>query len=111
MRARLAVLFLFLAMSPLADAQTKLSSTTSSLVVVPDIAQRVAKFKPVEMPFNSQGLSPRERQLVEKFVEASHYVEAIYWRQNDPEALALYQQLAGSKEERDQLVRKYIFIN
>jgi hypothetical protein len=107
MRARLAVLFVIALMSSLAEAQTK----PVSVNVVPDIAQRVAKFKPVEMPFNSQGLTPRERQLVDKLVEASHYIEAIYWRQNDPEALTLYQQLAGSKDERDQLVRQYIFIN
>ena len=107
MRVRLAVLFAIALMSSLAEAQTK----PVSLKVVPDIAQRVAKFKPVEMPFNAQGLTPRERQLVDKLVEANHSIEAIYWRQNDPEALTLYQQLAGSKEERDQLVRKYIFIN
>jgi hypothetical protein len=108
MRATLAVPVLLLVMS-LAHTQTK--PAAPSLHVVPDIAQRVAKFKPVEMPFNSQGLSPRERQLVDKLVEASRYIEAIYWRQNDPEALALYQQLAGSKNDRDQHVRKYIFIN
>jgi len=107
MRARLAVLFAIALMSSLAEAQTN----PVSLNVVPDIAQRVAKFKPVEMPFNAQRLTPRERQLVDKLVEASHYIEAIYWRQNDPEALTLYQQLAASKEERDQLLRKYIFIN
>ena len=49
---------------------------------------------------------------MDKLVEASHYIEDIYWRQSDPEALTLYQQLAGSKEPSAiRLVRRYLFIN
>ncbi len=106
---------LVLLMTPLTDAQTNRKaspqSTTTTLKVVPDLAQRVAKFKPVEMPFKPDGLSPRERQLVDKLVEACRYIEDIYWRQSDPEALTLYQQLAGSKDQRDQDLRRYLFIN
>ena len=86
-------------------------AASAGLKVVPDLAARVAKYKRVEMPFRAEGLSPRERQLVDKLVEASHYLEDIYWRQSDPEALTLYQQLAGSKNARDQMVRRYLFIN
>lgn len=104
---------LALLMTPVTDAQTsrKSHSTAATLKVVPDLAQRVAKFKPVEMPFKADGLSPRERQLVDKLVEACRYFEEIYWRQLDPEALTLYQQLAGSKDHRDQILRRYLFIN
>jgi hypothetical protein len=113
----LTVALVVLLMSSLADSQThhksspKNTSATPKLIVVPDLAQRVAKFKPVEMPFNAAALSPRERQLVEKLVEASRYLEDIYWRQSDPDALTLYQQLAGSKDARDDLLRRYLFIN
>jgi len=85
-------------------------AASAGLKVAPDIAARVAKFKPVEMPLPA-GLSPRERRLVNKLVEASHYLEDIYWRQSDPEALSLYQQLAASKSRRDQMLRRYVFIN
>jgi hypothetical protein len=109
------LLLLIIVMANTIEAQTHRKSApqsaASELKVVPDIAQRVAKFKPVEMPLNSASLGPRERQLVDKLVEASDFLEQIYWRQVDPEALTLYQQLAGSKNQRDQLVRKYIFIN
>ena len=90
---------------------TKTSAAAPKLNVAADLAQRVAKFKPVEMPFNSAGLSARERQLVDKLVEACRYLEDIYWRQSDPDALTLYQQLAGSADARDDLLRRYIFIN
>ena len=106
---------LVLLMPPLTEAQTSRKApphgATPALKVVPDLAQRVAKFKPVEMPFRPEGLSPRERQLVDKLVEASRYIEQIYWRQSDPEALTLYQQLAASKEQRDQQLRRYLFIS
>src|ERR1700681_425713 len=55
----------------------------------PDLAARLAKFRRVEMPFHSVGLTSREQQMVAKLVEASGYLEDIYWRQSDPEGLAL----------------------
>jgi hypothetical protein len=41
------------------------------------------------MPFQPDGLTARQRQLVDKLVEASRYVEDIFWRQSDPEGLKL----------------------
>jgi hypothetical protein len=51
--------------------------------------ERLAKWKPVDMPFNSAGLSARERQMVDKLVEASQYLDDIYWRQSDPDGLLM----------------------
>ncbi|MGH9723620.1 MAG: hypothetical protein ACRD41_01005, partial [Candidatus Acidiferrales bacterium] len=48
-----------------ANAQTPATSSISSkLNVAPDLAARVAKFKRVEMPYHSEGLSAREKQMV-----------------------------------------------
>src|SRR5690348_5340452 len=80
------------------------------LKVVPDIAQRVAKYKPVQVPFQS-ALNPRERQLVQKLVEASRYIEDIYWRQSDPEGLELYQELVTRNDPGEQNLRQFLFIN
>jgi hypothetical protein len=79
--------------------------------VVPDLAQRVAKFRRVHMPFNSQRLSARERQMIDKLVDASGLLDCIYWRQSDPEGLKLYLSLAGSKNPQDELLRRYLKIN
>ena len=83
----------------------------ANLRVVPDLAQRVAKFRRVRMPFRSAGLSPREVQQVRKLVEACGYLESIYWWQSDPEALTLYQALASSTSVRDRELRRYLWIN
>ncbi len=84
---------------------------SAGMKVAPDLDKRVERFREVRMPFNSAGLSVRERKLVEKLVEACHYLENIFWRQSDPEALTLYQSLAGSKNPRDLKLRRYLWIN
>src|SRR5580698_8084945 len=79
--------------------------------LVPDLAERVAKFKLVHMPFNSAGLSARETEMVAKLVDASGLLDCIYWRQNDPEGLRLYLSLVNSKAPQDLLLRRYLKIN
>ncbi|MGA3294116.1 MAG: Zn-dependent hydrolase [Candidatus Acidiferrales bacterium] len=86
-------------------------SQSPSKVVAPDLAQRIAKFKPVKMPFNSQGLSAREKKMVDKLVDAAGLLDCIYWRQSDPEGLKLYLSLANSKDPQDRMLREYLKIN
>jgi len=87
------------------------ASDPSTVKVVPDLAARVRKFRSVQMPFPSGGLTANERTMVEKLVEACHFLESIYWRQVDPEALALYLSLEGSKNPRDIRLRRYLLIH
>jgi len=86
------------------------SAEPANVKVVPDLAKRVARFRSVEMPLRTD-LSANERKMVDKLVEACEYLESIYWRQIDPEALALYQSLEISKHPRDILLRRYLWIN
>jgi hypothetical protein len=79
--------------------------------VVPDLQQRVAKFRQVDMAFHSEGLSARENQIVLKLVEACRYLDDIYWRQIDPGALPLYNSLAGSNDPQDVSLRRFLWIN
>jgi hypothetical protein len=72
---------------------------------VSDLDQRLARWQQVKMPFDGSGLSVRERGIVQKLVEASQYLDDIYWRQSDPEGLALY------KSSRDPKIRRLLMIN
>jgi hypothetical protein len=104
---------LFFLIAPLA-AQTLSNSQPSSipnLKVLPDLDARLARFKPINMPFHQQGLSPREIQLVRKLVEVANYIEQIYWRQSDPDGLKLYLSLAGSTNPQDVKLRHFLKIN
>src|SRR6202171_5867866 len=94
-----------------AQAKTETKLDTSTLVVAPNLATQLAKFKPVRMPFDSSRLTPRERQLVAKLVEVCQSLESIYWRQSDPEGLKLYHALAGSTAPRDVELRRFLQIN
>ena len=86
-------------------------AASSGMQVVPDLAERLERFRRVQMPFHSAGLTVREKKMVEKLVDASRYLEDIFWRQIDPEALTLYQSLANSKNPKDEQLRRYIWIN
>ncbi len=76
-----------------------------------DIAAEVAKFKLVSMPFSVTGLNPKEQQMVYKLVEASNFLEAIYWRQSDPKGLELYKRLLGCNQVMNQKIRRFLMIN
>src|SRR5579859_2777669 len=84
---------------------------SSGMQVVSDLDQRLAKFRRVEMPFHSAGLSAREIKMVGKLVDASRHLEEIFWRQVDPDGLTLYESLAGSKNPKDEMLRRYLWIN
>jgi hypothetical protein len=103
---------LFLAAASLA-AQTTANgraSVTDQKVAL-DLDARLARFKPIKMPFHQEGLNPREIALVRKLVEAANYIEQIYWRQSDPEGLKLYVSLHGSKKPQDMKLRRFLKIN
>jgi hypothetical protein len=84
---------------------------SAGMQVVPDLDQRLAKFRRVEMQFHSAGLTAREVKMVGKLVDASRYLEEIYWRQIDPDGLTLYESLASSKNPKDEMLRRYLWIN
>lgn len=77
----------------------------------PDLDQRLARFKPVTMPFNAAGLTERERQMIDQLVAASQQLERMYWRQSDPEGLALHGALASIDTPMARNLRRYLGIN
>jgi hypothetical protein len=79
--------------------------------VAPDIAQRLARFQKVEMPFSYDGMSARERRVVDEMIAACRDLENIYWRQNNPEDIALYNSLAGTTDPKLRDARRYLWIN
>jgi hypothetical protein len=106
-----AIAALILLCSAAGLAQPKVDVAAALKTVTPDLDQRLARFKPVKMPFDAATLSPRERQMVDSLVTALRELENIYWRQSDPEGLALYNALDGDKSSVAQKLRRYLFIN
>jgi hypothetical protein len=79
--------------------------------VAPDVEQRLAKFRPVEMPFTFTGLSAREQCVVRELVAASQELENIYWRQINPKDIALFHETAGAKDAKTKAFHRYLWIN
>ena len=92
---------------PQIPSQSSAGVRPAQLVVVPDLASRVAKFKLVHMPFNSKGLTAREIKMVKKLVDASGLLDCLYWRQSDPEGLKLYLSLINRTDPEEVLLRRY----
>jgi peptidase M49-like protein len=79
--------------------------------VVPDLEQRLARFKPVQMAFDSSRYTQRERQMIDQLVLACRYLESMFWRQSDPEGLALFKALENDPAPAAQNLRHYLLIN
>jgi peptidase M49-like protein len=86
-------------------------ASSANMQVVPDLDKRLAKWRPVRMPFNTKGLTAKEIKMVEKLVDACRRLDEIYWRQSDPEGLSLYQTLEGSSNPHDVALRRFLRIN
>jgi len=114
----LGILSLSVSLFTLAQAHKKIAvskpanqSRSAQMHVVPDLKQRLARFRQVRMAFNSSALTVREQKMISKLVDACRYLDDIYWRQIDPDALQLYQSLAGSINPNDIDLRRYLWIN
>jgi hypothetical protein len=79
--------------------------------VAPDLDQRLARFKRVEMPFTYEPFTAREHRLIDELIAASRDLEDIYWRQNSPQDIPIYQSLVSSKDSRADALRRYLWIN
>jgi hypothetical protein len=86
-------------------------SCTSHPAPTENIAAQLAKFRPVQMPFSTAGLTAREVAMVRKLVEAGQDLESIFWRQSDLEGLAIYQTLANCPGATEKQIHHYLLIN
>src|SRR5882724_2441050 len=80
-------------------------------LIAPDIEQRLARFKPVEMPFTYEGMSAHERTVVNELIAACRDLENIYWRQNNPDDIALYNATAHATDAKVKAFHHYLWIN
>src|SRR5690242_3834944 len=96
---------------PIGEGRVGTGAISAKMNVAPDLSKRLAKWKPIKVPFAATKLSPKERQMVDKLVLACQMLEDAFWRQSDPEALVLHKQLEKSTNPKDVALRKFLFIN
>ena len=79
--------------------------------VAPDLQERLARWKRVEMPFTMDGLSSREKMLVTEMIAACRDLENIYWRQSDPQDIAAWNSMRRSADAHQRDVARLLWIN
>ena len=63
-------------------------------------AERVARWKPVAMPYARAGLTARQQQMIAKLADACHLMDTLYWHQSDLGGWAVYHVTANPVMER-----------
>ena len=82
-----------------------------SLVKLPDIRERLAKYSPTDIVINEKLLTPEDRQVLAKLVLAARKIDDIYWKQSCPEGLALKDRLERSPDPADKDYLRFLNIN
>ena len=63
-------------------------------------AERVARWKPVAMPYVRTGLTARQQLMIAKLADACHLMDTLYWHQSDLGGWAVYHVTANPVMER-----------
>jgi hypothetical protein len=108
----LAVFALTLASHPGCKAKTgKEEKPMDSLVKLPDIKERLAKYAPTDIVIDEKLLAPENRQVLAKLVLAARKIDDIFWKQSYPEGLALKARLEQSADPADKDYLRFLNIN
>lgn len=75
------------------------------------IRARLKAYAPVKLQVDVSGLSPGDRDALQKLVAAVASVDAIYWKQMGPQALEAREAFAAATDPIDQLYREFVAIN
>ncbi|HEX7184408.1 MAG TPA: peptidase [Thermoanaerobaculia bacterium] len=81
------------------------------MAIAPDIEKRLAQLAPVPLEADLSALSPADRRVLDKLVEAARHMDEIFLRQawtGNPE---LRQRIAGWNEGKEGAARQYYEIN
>jgi Peptidase family M49 len=76
-----------------------------------DIAEHVARFKLVSMPFSVVGLTANEQKMAYKLVDAAKLLDTVYWQQSDPKGYALLKALSGCNQVQNKKISRFLVIN
>ena len=92
---------------------TATSAEPTGLIIAPDIAQRIARLRPIDMSqtLELDDLEDWEVAVLDKLIQAAAYMDAAFWQQADPAGAVLYQKLAGATDPQLQDARFLIGVH
>lgn len=95
--------------APEATATSTASADRSE--IAPDVAQRAAQLPKTVIDYDHALLTENERQVVAKLIEASKFIDEIYWLQVSEDNPALRDRLAQGTSPLDRAGYDYFLIN
>jgi hypothetical protein len=78
---------------------------------VSEIRERLAKYAPTDIIVDEKLLTPEDRQVLAKLVEAARGIDDIFWKQAWPEGPALRARLEKSADPADKDALRFLDIN
>jgi hypothetical protein len=82
-----------------------------TLIKLPDIKERLAKYSPTDIVTDEKLLTPEDRQVLAKLVLAARKIDDIFWKQSCPDGPALKADLERSTGPADQDYLRFLNIN
>lgn len=86
---------LFTACTTMTTSDSNSSGNSAKVAVLPDTPARMAQLPRTPIDYDRSLLNENERQVLAKLIEASKYIDEIYWRQVSEENPALRERLAA----------------
>lgn len=93
------------------EATATTTAPAGSLQILPDVAQRAAQLPKTVIDYDRALLNDNERQVVDKLIEASKFIDEIYWLQVSEDNPALREQLAKGTSPLERAGYDYFLIN
>ncbi len=78
---------------------------------LPSVAERLTAWAPIDIAADLSALTPRERDMVARLVEAAALVDEVFWQQAAPDAIALRDSLAAVTSDEGRELYRYLMIN
>jgi hypothetical protein len=100
---------------PMEQKAPEVTATTtasgSGLEILPDVPQRVAQLPKTVIDYDRALLNDNERQVVQKLIEASKFIDEIYWLQVSEGNPSLRDQLSKGTSPLERAAYEYFLIN
>ena len=93
------------------EASATTTASADGLQILPDVAQRAAQLPKTAIDYDRALLNDNERQVVDKLIEASKFIDEIYWLQVSEDNPALRERLAKGTSPLERAGYEYFLIN
>lgn len=79
--------------------------------IAPPVTSRLKEFAQVKIMADLSHLTPREMQMIKLLVRAGKFADAIFWKQNTPDGIAIRDSLAALLKGDSRALHAYVLFH